>query len=231
MTKWPSMACLAFAVALPGAVPGGAAEPGTTLEPLWAPPPGAAPGCTRLLMMEAPRDWMAGDAAVVVLAAAHAEEDLAARVTEALLVQQAAVVRLRVGLGGGIGNCSAAAADPVTELLGTLDALRRQAGAGLVVAIGLGTLGPTVLAATEEATAARILGPGGSRLAAGMAMGGEGPALFHAGAAPPTWEHWEARVPHLCTVLAPLAAPGAGAACLDSLTRQGEALASLRPPR
>ena len=95
----------------------------------------------------------------------------------------------------------AAPAEPVAEVLGAVRALRSDAGAGLVVTIGLGAAGPAVLAAAREEVAARYLGPDGPRLAAAIALDGDGPATFALGERP-EGQGWAARAPLLCAALA-----------------------------
>ncbi|MBR0674390.1 hypothetical protein, partial [Neoroseomonas soli] len=183
MTRRPMMPFLfglATATALLGAPAAGAAEPSTVVDLLWVTPRGAsgAPApCARLLLVEAPVDWISGDAAAVVLTVGDADEVTAARVAEAMLAQQAAVLHLRFGRDGWIGGCNAALPEPPVELAYALDALRREGGAGLVVVIGIGAAGSVALGAAAEA-ASGAPGTGGSRLAAAVAMGGQGPAAF-----------------------------------------------------
>ena len=232
MTPLPALSWV-LAVLLLAAAPSADAQPFAGNDLVWmrpAVPAGAAQPCDRLLVLSAPRDWATGDAAVVLVTAAPHAEAAAAHLAEALLAEETAVARLRAGDGGGIGPCASAPADPVAELLGALAALRGQAGAGLVVAIGLGAAGPAALAAAEEEVAQHALGAGDTRLAAGIALDEAG-TRFRAGPPPPPREAWAARVPLLCEALAPLTGAEAAAACQAALAPAARGLASLRGPR
>ena len=68
-------------------------------------------------------------------------------------------------------------------LFGALVALRWDAGAGLVAAVGYGPAGAAVLLASGETEAARHLGPAGPRFTAAAALGPGRPA-FAMGATP-----------------------------------------------
>ncbi|BDG73537.1 MFS transporter [Roseomonas fluvialis] len=188
----------------------------TTMDLLWATPalePGEAVPCSRLLVLNLPRDWQAGDAAVILAGPQGAGGDVLA----VLIAQQTAVLELPDGRGGGIGPCAAAPVVPGAQVLGALAALRHEAGAGVVVAIGLGPEAARVLDALDEARAARLLGATGPRLAAAAVIYPGGPAAFRAGAPPPPAEAWPSRAPHLCETLARFAAPGGLPACLAAL--------------
>lgn len=183
--------------------------------------------CARMLLLTAPRDWADGDAAVLLLAP-DGMADAARQVGAALLAEEAAVLDYVSGFGG-CGDVSTAAADPVGEALGGLLALK-EAGAGLVVAVGLGPSGQAVLEAVREEVAARFLGPGGPRFAAAAALMGEGPPAFRMGRAPAAEQRWAERAPLLCTTLAARQGAAGLALCLAALAPPGtEAQASLRP--
>lgn len=183
--------------------------------------------CTRMLLLTAPRDWAEGDAAVVVLAPEGMA--IAAREVGAALVAEEAAVLDYVSGFGGCGDVSSVAPDPVGEALGGLLALK-EAGAGLVVAVGLGPSGPAVLEAAREEVAARFIGPGGPRFAAAAALMGEGPAAFRMGRAPAAEDRWADRAPLLCATIAARQGVAAQAACLAAFAPPvAEAQASLRP--
>jgi MFS family permease len=184
---------------------------------VWATPAAAPDGrsaCARMLVLNLPRDWQAGDAGVVVAGPGGARfATEAGRLVAALLEQGAAVLELPAGRGGGIGACAAAPVEPGASALGALAALRAEVGAGVLVAVGVGEAAAEVLAAMEPARAARLSGPDGARATAGAALGMPGRAVFRAGPPPPAAEQWPARVAHLCAALAPFAGPGGFEAC------------------
>jgi hypothetical protein len=134
------------------------------------------------------------------------------------------VLELPEGRGGGVGACAAVQLAPGAQLLGALDALRRDARAGIVVAIGVGAAGAEVFDALEETAAARMLGPQGPRFAAGAVLRAHGPAAFRAGTPPPVEERWADRAPHLCAALAPFFGPAGSGDC-------GSAFATDPPPQ
>jgi len=235
MTILSSLASpIALAAALLAAAPGAAQQPFAGMDLLWvhpAAPPGAPALCVRLLVLDLPRDWMSGDAAAILLTTAEADGQPAARIAAGLIAQDTAVLHLHSGMGGGIGPCAEAPQDPVGEVLGALAALKHQAGAGLVVAIGLGASGPAVLAAAREAVAEALLGPGGPRLAAGIALDGARPARFQPAAPPPAAEGWSHRAPLLCEALAAGSIPPVLPACRAALLPGGGGHVALRPSR
>jgi hypothetical protein len=200
------------------------------IDLVWVQPvaaPDAPRPCTRMLVLTAPRDWADGDAAVLVLAP-ETMANAARPVVEALVAEEAAVLDYASGFGG-CGETSAVAPDPVGEALGGLLALK-EAGAGLVIAVGLGPSGQAALDAAREEVAARFLGPDGPRFAAAAALMGEGPAAFRMGQAPSAEDRWAERAPLLCATIAARQGAAAQAACLAALAPPAaEAQASLRP--
>lgn len=235
MARLSSLASpIALAATLLAAAPGAAQQPFASMDLLWVHPAasaGAPAPCARLLVLDLPRDWASGDAAAILLTTTRADARPAARIAAALIAQDTAVLHLDSGAGGGIGPCAEAPHDPVGEVLGALAALKHQAGAGLVVAIGLGASGPAVLAAAREAVTEALLGPGGPRLAAGIALDGTRPARFQPGAPPPAAEAWSHRAPLLCEALAAGSNPALLPACRAALLPGAHGHASLRPPR
>jgi hypothetical protein len=223
--------CLAIMLA---AAPAAGSEPFASMDLIWMRPaglPGAPPPCARLLTFDLPQGWMSGDAAAVVVTAGAASEAAADRVAARLLAEETAVLRLPAGRGGGIGPCADAPLQPAGEVLGAVRALRAQAGAGLVVAIGLDAAGVGALDAAREDVAAAFLGTGGPRLAAAIALDAAAPPRFRRGAPMPVQEAWSARGPLLCAALRPLVGPEAAWDCEDALAPAGQEQASLRPPR
>ena len=183
-----------------GAVPERAVA-GQQIEALWIGHGGAdheaggeVPG-----LLTAPPAWTSGDAAAVVIGDAPGDERTRARLFDALLAGDAAVLELDARSpghqppgGGAAASAPLRPRDLQPRLFGALLALRRDYGAGLVVAIGFGPVGEAVLSGGDEAAAARRLGDTGPRFAA-LAFLGPGQPRFVAGATPPPDENWPAR--------------------------------------
>ena len=222
-----ALGLLAFTLATPA--PARAQAPFAGMDLVWVRPAGEAEeraACARLLVLNLPRDWMDGDGAVAIFA----DDDAAAIVRpliDAVLPELAAVLEVPSRQAEG---CLAGPAEPVAEVLGAVRALRVDAGAGLIVAIGIGASGPAVLAATREDVARRYLGADGPRLAAAIAFGGEGPATYAAGALP-VGQAWEARCPRLCAALASVTDRVRLGACLAGLGIDQPMAGSAQPAR
>ena len=231
-------AMLASGALQTAAMPGRAAA-SQQIEALWIGHGGAdheAGGEVRGLLT-APPAWRSGEAAAVVIGDAPGDEPARARLFDALLADDAAVLELEARAYGHRppGGGAAASAPPRLQdlqlpLFDALLALRRDYGAGLVVAIGFGPDGEAVLRAGDEAAAAHRLGDTGPRFAA-LAFLGPGQPRFVPGATPRPDENWPARAGPLCAILAsavagPLRAEG-GPAC--DVTRS--CLAALLPGR
>lgn len=183
---------------------------GQQIEALWIGRGGAdheaggeVPG-----LLTAPPAWTSGDAAAVVIGDAPGDERTRARLFDALLAGDAAVLELDArSLGHQPPDGGVAASAPLRpqdlqpRLFDALLALRRDYGAGLVVAIGFGPVGEAVLSGGDEAAAAHRLGDTGPRFAA-LAFLGPGQPRFVAGATPPPDENWPARAGPLCAILA-----------------------------
>jgi hypothetical protein len=198
----------AVAVALAAALPSaGAAVEYTRFESLWfeQASPRSAPAPTALAQVSAllnlPPGWMAGDAAVLMVGDRSDPKDARDRLVAALIGEGAAVLELDAhpaAQGWSPPDSAVASAPPAPRdllpgLFGALLALRRDAGAGLVVAVGYAAGGQAALLATAETEADRHLGPGGPRFAAAASLG-PGRSAFAAGAAaPPAEEGWPAR--------------------------------------
>lgn len=216
-----------LAVTLAALAPAVADEPFANLELLWARPAteaGAMRPCARLLVLNMPRDWVVGDAAVAVFAPQDAEAAIRPLV-RTLIPELAAVLEVPMH---PVEGCRAPPAGPLAEVLGVVRALRVENSAGLVVAIGIGAAGPAVLAATREEEARRYLGPDGPRLSAAIALGGDGPAAYARGA-PPAGQAWETRAGLLCAALAAAAGEVRLGACRAGLGI-GQPVARATPP-
>lgn len=198
-----------------------------SMDLVWVRPAaeGAAPPpCARFLVLDLPRDWMAGDAAAVVIADRADAPAAVPPLRAALLAERTAVLEFPSGAAEG---CTAAPG-PVAEVLGALRDLRDNVGAGVVVAVGLGAAGPAVLDAAREEVAARFLGPDGPRLAAAVAIGADGASAYARGRAPPPEEAWAERLPLLC---AAVAGAGGPARCIAALGPPQPLLVKSRPLR
>jgi hypothetical protein len=207
------------------------AAPFVLFDLVWVTPAahGTQPPCSRLLMLELPEHWMTGDAAAVLLTGSAADEAAASPVATALLAEQAGVLHYP---SGPAESCANRDADPVAEVLGALRTLRREAGAGVVVAIGFGEPAAAATDAVQEDIAARHLRAGEPRLAAGAARDATGRWSFRAGATPPPpEEHWPARAPLLCLALTGTSGSPEAAACRAALVGAPGGTAAALPAR
>jgi hypothetical protein len=201
------------------------------LDLVWVTPAaeGSAPPCSRLLVLELPRNWMAGDAVAVLLTGSRSGAMAARPVAAALLAEQAGVLHYPSGPAEACPNRDV---DQVAEVLGALRTLQTRRDAGVVVAVGFGEAGPAALAAAREEVALRHLGAGGPRLAAAAARDAAGGWTFRAGATPPpSAEQWQARVPYLCAALAGRDGARTEAACRAALGGVPMGIVSPLPPR
>lgn len=209
---------------------GPATGPFAGVSLIWVTPAGdaGAPPCTRMLVLDLPRDWIEGDAAAVLLTGTDAEAAAARPVAATLQEQQTAVLEYPSGPAEG---CLDRETHPVEEVLGALRALRHDVGAGVVVAIGFGGSGDAVLDAVAGTMVARHLGADGPRLAAGAARDGAGHWTYRAGRAPPATERWAERVPHLCAALARNGDNSTEADCMAALGGAPAGIVAGLPPR
>ncbi len=200
---------LLLAAALPSAAVAG--EP-VHVEPLWLEPVSRHPTSQATTpfkvpaLLRLPPGWMAGDAAALVIGDQPGPEEARDHLVAALLDQNTAVLEIDVHTGRGLSPDSPAAPTPTVpedllpDLFAALLALRRDAGAGMVVAVGYGAGGKAALLATDGAAAAECLGARGPRFVA-AAMLGPGQPAFAPGTTPLAKEAWPARVPMLCSML------------------------------
>ena len=144
-----------------------------------------------------PAGWRSGDAAVVIAPGGDWPDRLRTRLVAAVLQSGAAVLDLPQG-------------GPWAPGLGpAIHALRRDASAGIIVAIGRG----------EGGEAALALAGAPQPDAAGLARIGPGAPIFRFAKAAPA-EGWPERAALLCALLADLAppdAPGLNEACRAAL--------------
>jgi hypothetical protein len=225
---------LGSAAAMPAAAPAGEQA---RVESLWLVPVSArhGPAAPAPALFDAPPGWVPGDAVALVVADRRAApEGTRDRLGAALLREGAAVLELDApGARGPAPDDSAAPPgarppdDPLPDLFAALAAVRRDAGAGLVVALGHGEGGEAALRVTDEGAAVRHLGADGPRFAAAGVLGPRRVA-FAAGAAPPASEGWPRRAPLLCAALARAAEPEPAAAVRRDCVA---ALAPGAPPR
>lgn len=234
MIRHPALATFA-ALALTAAQPAVAGEH-TTFQPLWVVSATAAgrPACSSTALLNLPAGWTQGDAAVVLLTTTRLQDPLRDSLVAALLHERAAVLEM---VSGPTVRCSAegaedsgaiSSADPLADLLGALRALTRDAGAGLVVAIGYGPGTTAALDALGDDAVTRHLGIGAPRFAAGAAIG-DGPARFVLGPVQRVHQRAPTRLSLLCEALGQVTA-GLGAGnrsvaaklseeCRDALSR------------
>ncbi|MGG5818945.1 hypothetical protein [Falsiroseomonas sp. HW251] len=157
-------------------------------------------------IIEIPAGWQPGHAAAVVLFDPPEEPALKDALLVALLDSGAAVLMVDANAARGFSEESGNDPPPPTaeslvrDLAAALASLRRDAGAGVVVAIGHGLGGEAALLATDPAR----LGPFGQDGPgfAAVASVGPGTPVFRAGAGPDPSEGWNRRAPLLCDVLA-----------------------------
>lgn len=225
------IAALAAALACPTS-PVLGAEEDVRVEPLWfdTVPSDGAPGRTVSALLDVPVGWVFGDAAAVMVSDGPWPGPARERLVAALLGEGAAVLKLDSAEARGFSPENAVTGPPATagdllpDVRGAADALRREAGAGLVVVLGHGAGGEAaVLAAGMEQTAA----PDAADIAAAASLG-PGPSHFAPGGADPG-RGWPARAGVLCRVLAEEALrfeQGAEARCRRALAGPGEAQAA-----
>ena len=192
----------------------------THLEPVWIETvaPDGRPGHTVPALLNTPPGWAPGDAAVALLSDGPWPGRMRERLVAALLEKGTAVLELDVNAARGFGPESArtglppTAAELVPDVRGAAYALRQDAGAGPIVALGRGAGGDAaVLAASlERAAPAASLGAG---LAAAASLGPE-PPLFSLGGALGGTE-WSVQAERLCGVLASVVMPSQARAEAD----------------
>jgi alpha-beta hydrolase superfamily lysophospholipase len=225
------MAALAAVLACP-ASPALGIEP-ARMEQLWIDTvaPDGTPSHTVPALLNVPPVWMPGDAAVVVLSDGPWPGPARERLVAALLGEGAAVLELDAATARGFSPENAVVGAPATaeellpDLRGAVDALRRDAGAGLVVALGQGAGGEAAVLAAERERSAPAEWTGAIAAAAFL---GPGPARFALGGATPG-RGWPVRAALLCEVLAIQAVPSqpdAEAECRHALSGQGDAYAA-----
>jgi hypothetical protein len=229
-----ALAFLAAALTAFTCLPPASATEHTRMEPVWieAVGPDGEKGLTFAALLNLPPGWMFGDAAVLVLSDGPWPDLARERLIGALLGEWAAVLELDVkGARQAGSDKSPARPAPTVEELSldvraAVDVLRRDTGAGLVVAVGQGAGGEAALLAASRELAN---GPDRDRggLVAAAALGPE-PARFSLGGAEPG-RGWPVRAELLCGVLAgvipPPEAVRADAECRRALVAPSAALA------
>jgi hypothetical protein len=228
-------ALVAALAALAGPAAPAPAKDQTHMEPFWLDATGSKGEADRTVqaLLSTPPGWMVGDAAVVVLSDGPWPGQAREQFVAALLDEEAAVLELDVnsalrlaseGTRAGRLPPPTAAAELVPHVRGAAEALRKDAGAGLVVAVGYGAGGEAAaLAASLERSMPPVGGPG---LVAAASLGPE-PARFALGGADPG-RGWAIRAGRLCEVLAAAVAsqPRAEAECVRALAGPAEAYAA-----
>lgn len=201
-----SLLAAGLALTLPAAAPAAATEY-TLFRPVMVPTENPAALRSVPSILNVPSGWQPGHAAAVLLFDPPDALPLRDAILSALLDSGAAVLELDANAARGFSSDSAANPPPPTaesllhDLAGALVALRRDAGAGVVVAVGHGMGGEAALLAAEPARLAELLGEDGPSYAALVSVGPGAPA-FRAGTPPGRAEAWAMRAPMLCGVLA-----------------------------
>lgn len=212
MKPLPGRLGLAAAIVLAGVATASAQSlEHTRFEPLWLEPALAGgmarpAGYTVPALLNFPPGWATGDAAAIVVSDGPWADPGWNGLVAALLDAGAAVLELDVNAARGFavdsGKTGPALSrrDLLPDVFAALLALRRDAGAGLVIAIGRGEAGEAALLAATEGAAAHHLGASGPRLAAAVAFG-PGQIRFAGGAPMPAAEDWPHRARLLCETL------------------------------
>ncbi|MBR0674389.1 hypothetical protein [Neoroseomonas soli] len=226
----PHRLAAATLAAMLAAAPGLADEYATYQQVEFTPVgAGGMPACTSSALLNRPDAWVPGDAAVVMLGTGPQLDRGRDPLLAALLSERAAVLEVTPGTCETSSTTADTKTDALDALAGALVALR-QAGAGMVVAIGFGG---TATAATVEAMDGSALagrfGPDGPRFAAGFGVEAGTPVF-----APPGRESAGGRLDLLCRALAqaiPGGARGAAAcaAAFDAGAAGTQAVTRARP--
>lgn len=227
--RWPALVSAVIACALSASV--AQATEQTLMEPIWIGTVAAdgTAGRTIPALLNLPPGWMLGDAAVMIVSDGLWPGPARERLVAPLLDEAAAVLDLDVNTARGFSPENSLTGPPATaeelvpDVRGAAETLRRDAGAGLVVALGHGPGGEAALLAASLERASRSHA---SALVA-VASLGPGPARFALGGAAPG-RGWPVRAELLCRLLA-AAVPherDAGAECLRALLGPGEAHAA-----
>ena len=228
--RWPEVVALLAALAC--SAPALAIEQ-SRVEPVWieslAPDGDGVHTISALLSL--PPGWMVGDAAALLLSDGPWPGTARERLVAALLGEQAAVLEFdmraarRLGMEDARVGPEPTAVELALDVGAAVEVLRRETGAGLVVALGHGVGGDAALAAASlersapepdraGLVAAASLGPGSWRVALGGAAPGRG---------------WPVRAERLCAVLAWAALPAEGLRsdeeCRRALAGPGKAYA------
>lgn len=205
------------------------------MEPIWVTPVNAGshechapvPGLLTL-----PPYWTAKDAAAIMISSSGNQQPMQERLLRAMLTDGAAVLEIELQHCGQPDIAHIATTlgpgpvDPLPTLFGAILTLRRDLGAGIVVAIGIGEDGNSILNAGGASGANRWPEQPGSGLAALVALG-PGPPLFMLGSAPAVGEHWPSRAMALCTLLAKAVATPLGTDRVAAQDIKQSCLASL----
>ena len=168
---------------------------------LWVATSAERPDGPGMAILTHPAGWRSGDAAVVIAPGGDWPDRLRTRLVAALLHAGAAVLDLPQGVRWASGLDAA------------IHALRRDASAGIIVAIGRGAGGQAALALAGAPQ------PDMAVPFAALALIGPGTPIFRFAEAAPA-EGWPQRAALLCALLAdlaPLDAPGLGEACRAAL--------------
>ena len=201
-----AVAALAAILACSPTAPAQASED-ARMEPVWirTAAPNGQPSQAAVALLSLPLGWTTGDAAALVLSEGPWPHEARETLVVALLAQQAAVLEFDLTVAGSLGaeaprtGPAPIVAELALDVSAAAQMLRRDTGAGLVVALGHGAAGEAaMLAASLEQKAMRADDAG---LVAAAASLGPGPARFVLGGAEPG-RGWPVRAELLCGILA-----------------------------
>jgi hypothetical protein len=156
-------------------------------------------GCRDGMLLHLPPSWQSGDGAAILLTEGLPGDTTRHALVSALLQEHAAVLELAPLSCDAPRDRDSAI---VSAAFGALAAIERNAGAGLVVAIGQGPDGAAILGVVRQPTGSQ-LGTGGPGFAAAIALGGGAPRIAF-GPPPPAREGAPIRLAALCHALAAL---------------------------
>lgn len=159
-------------------------------------PPGALQPCRSGMLLTLPEAWQSGDGAVVLVSMEEGHDATRDVLVSTLLYEHAAVLEFMPMRCGAASSREDAA---VAGALEALSAVKRAAGAGMVIAIGYGPGSQAMLNVVRSAAAAQ---PGADqpRYAAAVALG-DGTPAFALGAPTAAQEDPSARLGALCRAL------------------------------
>lgn len=207
---------LGLALCGPLAAASAAATEYTLFSNLCLPEPGRASeaGCTSRALLNLPQGWLEGDGAVALLTIAPIRDAPRDPLVASLLGHGLAVLEIVPAVLADEVDDTGMAREPhlVDGMLRALAALKRVAGAGPVVAIGLGTAATRAVGVlSDEATLAQTT-HATDRFVAVLGLGDGPPVILRNGAVAP-----QLRLAAVCEALAAAGQSGWAEACYPEL--------------